>query len=73
MDKHLAGLELMIFWSEGPLDRAAKAQMTSRVAGWYIFVPKIQVLGVFWSSLEWKLLVYFMVVFNILRSLGIHN
>jgi hypothetical protein len=28
-------------------------------------------LGKFWKALEWKMLVYFMVMWNILRSFGI--
>jgi hypothetical protein len=28
-------------------------------------------LGKFWRALEWKMLLYFMVIWNILRSFGI--
>jgi hypothetical protein len=28
-------------------------------------------LGKFWSALDWKILIYFMVIWNILRSFGI--
>jgi hypothetical protein len=38
-----------------------------RVARWFIFIPKNPDLGRFWRALEWKMLVYFMTIWNILR------
>jgi hypothetical protein len=37
---------------------------TSWVARWFVFKPKI--LSKFWWALEWKMLVYFMVIWHIL-------
>jgi hypothetical protein len=34
----------------------------TRVARWFVFKPKIPNLGKFWRALEWKMLVYFMVI-----------
>jgi hypothetical protein len=28
--------------------------------------------GKFWRALEWKILVYFMIIWNILRPIGVH-
>jgi hypothetical protein len=39
----------------------------SRVARWFIFKPKNPNLGTFWRALEWKMLVHFMTIWNILR------
>jgi hypothetical protein len=39
---------------------------TSRVARWF-FRTKNPNLGKFWMAIEWKLQVYFMVIWNILR------
>jgi hypothetical protein len=33
--------------------------------------PKIQNLGKFWRALEWKMLVYFMAIWNILLPFGV--
>jgi hypothetical protein len=46
-------------------------QLVVRAASWYIFTPKITILGKFWRALEWKMLVYFMPIWNILRAFGI--
>jgi hypothetical protein len=46
-------------------------QLVVRVARWYIFIPKIPILGKFLMALEWKMLVYFMHIWNILRAFGI--
>jgi hypothetical protein len=35
------------------------------------FQTKNPHLGKFWRALEWKMMVYFMVIWNILRSVGI--
>jgi hypothetical protein len=35
------------------------------------FQTKNPNLGKFWMALEWKMLLYFMVIWNILRSFGI--
>jgi hypothetical protein len=40
-----------------------------RVARWHIIKTKIN-LGKFWSDLHWKLLVYFMSIWSILRQFG---
>jgi hypothetical protein len=29
---------------------------------WFVFKPKIPILGKFWRALEWKMLLYFMVI-----------
>jgi hypothetical protein len=42
-----------------------------RVARWYIFIPKNPDLGIFWSSLERKVFVSFMAIWNILWMFGI--
>jgi hypothetical protein len=48
--------------------------MTSRVARCYIYCrTKNPNLGKFWRALEWKILVYFMVIRNILRPFGTFN
>jgi hypothetical protein len=41
-----------------------------RVARFYIFKPKNSNLGKFWRVLQWKMLVYLMVIWSILRSFG---
>jgi hypothetical protein len=40
----------------------------NRVARWFIFKTKNPNLGKFWMALEWKMLVYFMGICNILRT-----
>jgi hypothetical protein len=43
-----------------------------RVARWFMFKPKILCnFGKFWTALEWKMLVHFMTIWNILRPFGI--
>jgi hypothetical protein len=37
----------------------------TRVARWFVFKPKNSNLGKFWSALERKMLVYFVVIWNI--------
>jgi hypothetical protein len=46
------------------------AQAT-RVARWFIFKPKNSNLGNFWSASDWKILAYFMAIWNFLRTFGI--
>jgi hypothetical protein len=41
-----------------------------RVARWFIFKPKDPNLGKFLRALEWKMLIYFMDFWNILRTFG---
>jgi hypothetical protein len=33
-----------------------------KVARWFVFKPKIPILGKFWRVLQWKILVYFMTI-----------
>jgi hypothetical protein len=48
------------------------AAFLSRVARWYLcFGTKITNLGLFWRALEWKMLVNFMTILNILQLFGI--
>jgi hypothetical protein len=42
-----------------------------RVARWFVFKTKNPNLGQFWKSLEWKMLLYFMIIWNILWPFGI--
>jgi hypothetical protein len=42
-----------------------------RVARWFVFKPKIPNLDKFWRVLQWKILVYFMTIWSILRPLEI--
>jgi hypothetical protein len=37
-------------------------EVAGRVARWFIFIPKNPNLDIFWRALEWKMLVYFMLV-----------
>jgi hypothetical protein len=46
-------------------------QSAARVARWYIFKPKIPIWVYFWRALEWKILIYFKDIWNILRPFGI--
>jgi hypothetical protein len=46
---------------------------TFRVARWFLFRPKIPNLGTSWRTLEWKMLLYILVVWNILRPMGIFH
>jgi hypothetical protein len=41
-----------------------------RVARWYIFKPKNPSLGKFWRVLEWKRMVYVLVIRNKLQPFG---
>jgi hypothetical protein len=43
----------------------------ARVARWFVFKPKIPILFIFWRALDWKKLVYFVVIWNNLQSIGI--
>jgi hypothetical protein len=43
----------------------------SRVARWSVFKPKIPNLGKFWRVPLWKIVVYFMTIWSILRPLDI--
>jgi hypothetical protein len=47
------------------------ASISIRVARWFIFKPEIPVLRKFWTTLEWKMLVYFMTIWTILLLFGI--
>jgi hypothetical protein len=48
------------------------AKILSRVARWFVFKPKIPIWINFGGPYrEWKILVYFMVIGNILLSFGI--
>jgi hypothetical protein len=49
----------------------ARVSGFSRVARWNILKTKNLNLGKFWTALEWKMLLYFMVIWNILRPFGI--
>jgi hypothetical protein len=40
--------------------------------GMYIFIPKIPILGKFWRVLQWKMLVYFMAIWSILRPFFVY-
>jgi hypothetical protein len=42
-----------------------------RVARWFIFKPRIPILGKFLRALDRKILIYFMAVWNTLRTFGI--
>jgi hypothetical protein len=43
-------------------------EIVRRVARWFIFKPKIPILGKFWRALDWKMLIYFMAIWNICIS-----
>jgi hypothetical protein len=43
----------------------------NRVARWFLFKPKILNLGKFWRALDWKILIYFTAIWNILQTFGI--
>jgi hypothetical protein len=43
------------------------------VARWFIFIPINPNLGIFWRVLEWKMLVYFITIWNSLRPLGVFD
>jgi hypothetical protein len=43
----------------------------TRVARWFVFKPKIPILGKFWRVLLWKILVYFVTIWSILMLLEI--
>jgi hypothetical protein len=45
--------------------------VANRVARRFVFQTKNPNLGKFWRALEWKMLVYFMTIWNILRPFGI--
>jgi hypothetical protein len=48
------------------------AIVTSRVARWYMyFHTKNPALGIFWSAMGWKISVYCISIWNILRLFGI--
>jgi hypothetical protein len=40
------------------------------VARWFLFRPKNPNWGIFWRTLEWKMLLHFLVTWNILRPFG---
>jgi hypothetical protein len=42
-----------------------------RVARWFVFKPKIPILGKFWRVLQWNILVYFITISSILLLLEI--
>jgi hypothetical protein len=42
-----------------------------RVARWHILKTKNPYFGKFWRVLQWKMLVYFMAIWSILRPFGI--
>jgi hypothetical protein len=42
-------------------------------ARWFIFKPKILIWVKIWKALEWKMLSYFMNIWNILLPFGIIN
>jgi hypothetical protein len=44
-----------------------------RVDRWLLFRPKNPNLGMFWRALEWKMLLYILVISNILVPSGIFN
>jgi hypothetical protein len=48
--------------------RTKTSMLNTRVARWFVFKPKIQILGKFWRVLQWKMSVYFMDTWSILRS-----
>jgi hypothetical protein len=48
-----------------------KKLLSSRVARWFVFKPRNRNLGKFCRALDWKMLVYFKIIWNILRSFGI--
>jgi hypothetical protein len=41
------------------------------VARWFLFKPKNPNLGKFWRNTYWKMLMYFMAIWNILQTFGI--
>jgi hypothetical protein len=49
-------------------EKSEKRATTRRVARWFVFKPKNPNLGKFWRILHWKMLVYFMDTWSILRS-----
>jgi hypothetical protein len=40
------------------------------MARWYVFRPKITILGKFWKAWQWKMLVFFVANFSILLPNG---
>jgi hypothetical protein len=45
---------------------------SSRVTRWYVCIPKIPIwVCISRTALEWRMLVYFMFIWNIIRSLGL--
>jgi hypothetical protein len=42
----------------------------SRVARWFVFKPKLPVLGKTWRALEWKMLLYFIYICNVIQPFG---
>jgi hypothetical protein len=53
--------------------KSFRQTLPSRVARWYIFKLKIPVWVNFWWCLQWKMFVYFMDFWSILRSIGIFH
>jgi hypothetical protein len=53
------------------LDEKAKNGRTTRVARWFAFKPKIPIWEKIFRALDWKMLVYVMSIWNILRIFGV--
>jgi hypothetical protein len=48
--------------------RKKKFLIDVRVAGWFIFKTENPNLGKFWTALDWKILMYFITIWNILQT-----
>jgi hypothetical protein len=51
------------------MSTAPRRRGTTGVARWFVFKPKIPILGKFWRVLQWKILAYFMTIWFILLLL----
>jgi hypothetical protein len=57
--------------NETRVNRSGRNSGHSGVARWFVFKPKIPILVKMWRALEYKMLLFFMTFWNILRPVGI--
>jgi hypothetical protein len=60
---------LLYFRFKAPLPHVITS--SSGVARWFLFKPQNPNLGKFWRLLDWKILMYFMAIWNILQTFWI--
>jgi hypothetical protein len=52
-------------------DLVGNSEMLNRVARWFVLKPKNPNFGKIWRALKWKMLLYLMTIWNIVRPFGI--